>query len=485
MTSPLPRRLRSRLALKQTVSFALLVIVLAWSAYGFLSRRIYDQLDAELQDRGIAVRSMLQVRSNEVRWINKAADPEVREQFERSIRFYELLDDHGRALESSQEMSGLRLPWTETASETLTTGRTGWETFKLPTGTNLRILDSPVVGFQQRRYVMRIGTLMSDAEEDVSRIRLIMLALVPLILLGQALNSWLIAGRELRAIEQLTVAARQINALDLSARFPVSGTGDELDQLSTALNGTLTKLQVSFQRMSEFLRNLSHEIRQPLTVMRAEAEQALRVRGGDEAYREMLSKQLEHVELLARTVSDLMELAQSDTEEIKLNCQTEDLSEMVQAAIDGMRLKSTELSIQISGTVQQNVIGQFDPGQMWRLILNLLDNAIKYNHPDGRVDVVLSSHQDSAILTVTDTGHGISAEEQQRIFERGYRAASIRKSVSGTGLGLHFARSIARAHGGDIEVSSSPGRGSSFRVTLPLITVADSPVNKSHEKSVQ
>ncbi len=487
MKVPLPRRLQSRLAFKQTVSFALLVIVLAWSAYAFLVRHVYDQLDDELQDRGIAVRSMLQVRNNDVRWLNKEADPEVREQFERSVRFYQLVDDQGRSLEGSREMAALQLPWTATARETLTTGRYGWEIFELPTGARLRVLDASVIGLQQRRYVMRIGILMTDADDALSRMKLVLLAVIPLMLLAHALNSWFVAKRELRMVEEITAAARKITPLDLTARFPVSGSGDELDELSHTLNGNLGRLQISFQRMSEFLRNLSHEIRQPLTVMRAEAEQALRVRGSDEGYREMLSKQLEHVELLARTVSDLMEMAQSDDEEVKLHCQSEDLSEMVQAAIDGMRLKSGEMNIQISGTVQRSITGQFDPGQMWRLILNLLDNAIKYNHPNGRVDVVLSAHQDTAMLTVSDTGHGISAEEQQKIFERGYRATSIRKSVSGTGLGLHFARTIARAHGGDIEVSSSPGRGSTFRVTLPLINDAEMPelpAAKSRENTV-
>ncbi len=487
MKVPLPRRLQSRLAFKQTVSFALLVIVLTWSAYAFLARHIHDKLDDELQDRAIVVRSMLQVRNNDVRWLNKDADPEVREQLERSIRFYQLLDDHGRPLQGSQEMDALQLSWTSSARETLTTGRNEWETFTLPTGASLRVLDALVVGAQQRRYVMRIGTLLTDADEDIRRMRLFMLAVVPLMLLAHALNSWFVARKELRMVGEINAAAQKISPLDLTARFPVSGSGDELDQLSGTLNANLGRLQTSFQRMSEFLRNLSHEIRQPLTVMRAEAEQALRARGSDEGYREMLTKQLEHVELLARTVSDLMELAQSDNEEVKLHCQAEDLSEMVQAAIDGMRLKSSEMDIQISGTVQQNVTGQFDPGQMWRLILNLLDNAINYNHRNGRVDVVLSSHQDSAILTVTDTGHGIPAEEQQKIFGRGYRATSIRKSVSGTGLGLHFARSIARAHGGDIEVCSSPGRGSSFRVTLPLMnqgTAAELPAPKSRENTV-
>jgi two-component system OmpR family sensor kinase len=485
MKVPLPRRLRTRLALKQTVWFALLVIVLAWSAYTVLVRRTYDRFDDELQDRSIAVRSMLQVRNNEVRWLNKEADPEVRQQFEQSIRYYQLFDDQHRPLESSKPMLSIKLPWTDPAERAFQTGKPQFETFTLPSGLRIRVQDTPVIGMQ-RHYIMRIGMSLAEVDEDASRLKLFILVLLPLVLLAHGVNAWLVAGKELQPLERMTEAARQISPLNLNGRFPVSGTGDDLDQLSATLNTTIARLQSAFQRMSEFLRNLSHEIRQPLTVMRAEAEQALRSGGSDESVKEMLSSQLEHVQLLARTVSDLMELAQSDGDEIKLHCQAEDLSELVQAAIDGMRLKASEHNVHISGTVQQNMVGQFDAGQIWRLLLNLLDNAIKYNHPNGRVDVNLSAHEGMAILSVSDTGAGIAPEEQTFIFDRGYRAPSSMKSASGTGLGLYFVRSIAQAHGGDVEVSSVPGHGSCLRVSLPLgnRTAADQPTSRNLDSSV-
>jgi signal transduction histidine kinase len=240
------------------------------------------------------------------------------------------------------------------------------------------------------------------------------------------------------------------------------------------MNITIARVQSSFQRMSEFLRTLSHEIRQPLTVLRAETEQALRL-GNERDYQDTLSKQLEHVELLARTVSDLMELAKSESEQIKLQREKEDLSELVQAAIDGMRPQASDRGIEISGTVQRNIVGAFDAGQIWRLLLNLLDNAIKFNHSGGKVDVSVSVVNEMAMISISDTGSGIAADEQAHVFERGYRTAAARKSsVPGTGLGLHFARVIAEAHGGNIEVHSVPGEGSCFHVSLPLRPVSDS-----------
>jgi signal transduction histidine kinase len=316
---------------------------------------------------------------------------------------------------------------------------------------------------------MRLGVSLDEADDDARRLRVYMLLLLPIIILAHAINARIMAAASLKPLEEVTAAAKQITPFDLSKRLPVSGRQDELDELTVSLNAMLARLQSSFQRMSEFLRTLSHEIRQPLTVLRSETEQALRMGNSEANYRDTLSKQLEHVELLARTVSDLMELAKSESEQIKLQREKEDLSELVQTAIDGIRAQASERSIQISGTVQQNVIGAFDAGQIWRLLLNLLDNAIKFNHPNGKVDVSLSVVNDIAMISISDTGSGITAEEQTHIFERGYRTVAARKSsVPGTGLGLHFARIIAEAHEGHIEVHSVPGEGSCFHISLPL-----------------
>lgn len=482
MNRSLSRSLRFRLAFKQTLSFALLVIILGWGAYAFLARHVSSKLDDELEDRAIAIRPMLQVRDGQVRWFDKAADTEVRARFEKSTRYYQLLDDSGRAVETSRELTVAQLRFGQKAQEALASGRPQFEDVTLEAGTRLRILNVLVAGTGQRHYLLRVGIPLADAEDDIARMRLFIIGLVAFLLLLHGINGWLIAGSVLEPLQQIAAAARQITPFDNTRRLPVFGKDDELDELSSTINGTIARLQSSFQRMSEFLRNLSHEIRQPLTVMRAEAEQALRVTKDDVTFRDTISSQLQHVELLARTVSDLMELAQSDNDEIKLHCQSEDLSELVQAAIDGMRLKAGEKNIRISGTVQRNIMGLFDAGQLWRLVLNLLDNAIKFTPPDGGIDVALTAHNETAILSVSDTGCGIAPSEQSRIFERGYRTSNARKSsVPGTGLGLHFARCIVQAHAGTIEVISVPGRGSCFRVSLPLNTAPASSASAGQE----
>jgi hypothetical protein len=281
MKVPLPRSLRFRLVFKQTLSFALLVTLLAWGAYAFLARRMSTEFDGELQDRSIAVRSMLNIRDGQVRWLNKEADPEVRDQFERSVRFYQVLDDQARPLESAREWPVEGPEASAKAKETIATGRITWEDVSAPNG-RLRVLNAPVSGPRRQTYVLRIGMSMAGVDEDTFYLRLMHVIVLAFLVLVHAVNSWIIAGKALRPLEQLAAAAEQITPQDREKRLPTFGNGDELDELSRVLNQTLGKLQASVQRMTDFLRSLSHEIRQPLTVMRAETEQALRMSQGDE-----------------------------------------------------------------------------------------------------------------------------------------------------------------------------------------------------------
>ncbi|MBZ5525093.1 MAG: HAMP domain-containing protein [Acidobacteriia bacterium] len=461
--------LRFRLALKQTLPFALLVSLLAWTAYSLVARHIYNVVDDEVQDRSIAVRSMLQIRRNSVTWLKEQADPEVRERFEKSVRYYQLLDRQGKVVESSGELSAFTLPLSTTARQSLESGRPSYETLPSNTGGRVRVYNSLVEGQQHTQYLMRVGLSLDDVDETCRNIALFIIAVFPVVIILQAGSSWLTARNALRPLEQINAAAKEISLDHPDRRLPLTGKGDELEQLSTTLNAMIAGFQASFQQTSEFLRNLSHELRQPLTVLRAETEQALRMGNLGEDYRKMLSKQLEHVELLSRTVSCLLASAQAEFSEIRLHRQTEDLYELVKAAVDGMSVSAGERGIQIIGNLQPEVMGEFDAGQLWRLLLNLLDNAIKFTPSPGRIDVSLTSDHEFATIMVRDTGCGISPDDLPRIFDRNFRASSaIKSGIAGTGLGLHFAKSIAESHGGCLEVASKVGEGSCFRVILPL-----------------
>ena len=462
--------LRFQLTLRQTLSFAVMIALLAWGAYIVMAKHVYGTLDDELQDRSIAVRSMLQIRESGITFLKDQADPEVREQFESSIRYYQLLDANGKAVERSGDLSAVKLPITGPAREALSTGRQLFETVDIAGGGDrVRVFNVPVIGQQQTRYLLRVGTSLAAADDSCNRLAMFILVLFPIVLIIHGVTSWHMAGNALRPLRQISAAASHINVNEPNRRLPLMGAGDELEQLTATLNSMISGFQTSFQRTSEYLRTLSHELRQPLTMLRAETEQALRMDDLGAEQRQVLSKQLEHVELLSRSLSGLLALAQGGNTEIRLHRKHEDLDELVRAAVDGMSLAASEQDIRVTSNLQENVVGEFDAGQLWRLLLNLLDNATKFNHPGGQIEVTLTADQSFATITVTDTGAGIAREDLPRIFERSYRSSSARKAgIPGSGLGLHFARSIVEAHGGRIEVTSTPGTGASFRVTLPL-----------------
>jgi signal transduction histidine kinase len=296
------------------------------------------------------------------------------------------------------------------------------------------------------------------------------LLLLPGSMLIAGVATWTVAGRASTALQQIAEAASAITLEDLGARLPVLGTSDEVDQLSTALNAMIFRLQNSARQMQEFLPNVAHELRRALTGLHAETERALRWSSGEIEYREALSNQLKQIMLACNSISDLLMVAQNPSGSIQPGRQEESLTEIVTTGIAAMRATAAEHQIEIVAAVEENLVAEIDAGHLWRLLLNLLDNAIKFNRPQGCVEVMLVSHGNQAMLSVRDTGCGIAPADLHHIFERAYRSRQAKGSaVPGSGLGLSFVRAIAEAYGGRVEVESTPGEGSCFRVWLPLL----------------
>lgn len=301
----------------------------------------------------------------------------------------------------------------------------------------------------------------------------LLLLLVPAEMGIAGMATWAFVGKALAPLQGIRKAAGEISIAEMSGRLPVPATGDELEQLGTALNEMLSRLQSSVQPMREFLPNVSHELRRALTALYAETERALRWSTSEKDYRTALSNQLQQLNLACSTISDLLSLAQTPSGNIQPNRQEESLSEVVSIAIEAMRGTAAEHEIEIVAALQEDLRAEVDAGHLWRVLLNLMDNAIKFNRPQGCVEVVLASHENQAMISVRDTGCGMAPGELEHIFERSYRSPRAKRSrVQGSGLGLSFVRAIAEAYGGRIEVESTPGEGSCFRLWLPLLLPA-------------
>jgi heavy metal sensor kinase len=336
----------------------------------------------------------------------------------------------------------------------------------------LRVLTEPlyVEVEGERRLVghLQVARLLDNQVTVMDQLRLILLftgfAAVCLSLFLGAL----VINRLLQPLDHITEAALQITrADDLSRRLPDTGRQDEIGHLTMVLNRTLERLERLFHARQRFLADVSHELRTPLTTIRGNVDLMRRM---GEADPEVLDVVQEELERMTRLVGDLMLLARADTGGLPIQRQPVDVDTVFLDVYRQVRSIDHKIEISLEEVDQVCVMGDSD--RLKQLVLNLVDNAIKYTPAGGKVMLSLSKTNGQAELTVEDTGIGIPVEDLPYIFDRFYRVDKARtRSQGGSGLGLSIAKWVVEAHGGSIEVESVVGKGSTFRVFLPILAV--------------
>ena len=463
--------IRVRLAFAHTIVLGTLLSLCSVAFYRVAAARLYSQLDKQLEEHSVVLRPFFNVSQAEVSWL---VDKKNVEQFS-SLIAHAVFDGQGHYLDGSALAKVFIFSFTDAARQALEKREPTWETLSLPYGHRVRALNSTITGSDGRVYVFRVGILLDQPEDDLRQLGLVLTLLVPLVTLIGGATGWWMAGRALRPVAEITGTAQRITASNLAQRLPLRGTGDELDRLSATLNQMIARLEHSFEQMSQFISNVSHELRTPLAALRGTCEVALRTAQSEKEYREVISSSIEDLDRLSRTVSNLLSLARAETGQLALNRRPENLTELVRDAVESTRMLAAERGICIECETEADVTAEVDAEHLLRLLVNLLDNAIKYNRTNGRIEVALRAVDSWLVVSVRDSGVGIPAEDLPRIFDRFYRGrADGEESAGGTGLGLSLARWTAGAHGGRIEVESQLGQGSTFRVWLPQNAPKDS-----------
>jgi len=326
------------------------------------------------------------------------------------------------------------------------------------------VLTVPVAsGFVQGSLYTRIFVRNARDLRDIY-----LYSLPAVLLLTALLGSWLARGI-LRPLQEMNQTARRITGTNLEETIPTTGARDELDELAVTLNGMIARIRRSVERTRRFAANAAHELRTPLNAIRSRLEVTLSQPRSPEEYRHILAETAQEVEQLSTSVHGMMRLAQSEaglSGDQRVPVALEPLlSEVVEffeplAAASDVHL---EARLEDAGTVPG------DPSWLHQLFANLVHNAVKYTPKGGHVVLDCETEPDgeALVVTVRDDGPGIPAEEQARVFEPFHRVRGP-ESPPCAGLGLALAREIARAHGGRIDLASTPGEGSAFRVRLPL-----------------
>jgi signal transduction histidine kinase len=291
---------------------------------------------------------------------------------------------------------------------------------------------------------------------------------LPAVVFG-LLSGWWLTRRALSPVKKLADAIQKTHEHNLREPLPRTHNGDELDQLAGVFNDTLVRLDDSFNRIREFTLHASHELKTPLTVLRGEVETALRDEPLSPAARERAVSQLEEFLRLTRIVDGLTLLAKADTGQIALRLETVRFDELVRDNFSDVQMLASPQHIQVTldGCAEISVRG--DRHRLRQLLLNLADNAVKYNQPQGRINLDLRRAGEVAEFTIVNTGAGIPPEFLSRVFDRFFRVdAAHGTAVEGCGLGLSIAQWIASAHGGTIEITSEPGKATVVTLRLPM-----------------
>jgi two-component system, OmpR family, sensor kinase len=459
------RSIRTRLTLWYTSLVAAIFLVLGGAAYGLLSYNLSQDVDSSLS--GVARVMAEQARRGDTAF----PPPEIDEAFRRFFgfspweRFFDILPP-GRLAPPS---GAGRLPLTQKAGQNAAAGLPTYETFHGLASHPVRVLTYPVIESGRVVNLVQVGMSLEISEKARRRFLLTMAAVFPIGLFLAGGGGWLLARRALGPVDRMVETARRISAEHLAARLQDAGGNDELSRLAKTLNEMLERLDTSFTQIRQFSADASHELQTPLTILKGEIEVALRNPRTPEEYEDVLRSALEEIDRVARLVDGLLLLARADAGVLRLDLQPVDLSRVVEDVFGQAVVLSEKSGVQLIRRDTQPIFIRGDYDRVRRLVLNLVDNAIKYTPPGGQVAISLGREGGNAALRIEDTGVGIPPEEQEKIFQRFYRTSEGRTRNQGSGLGLCIAGSIAAAHGGEIRLQSVPGQGSTFTVLLPLL----------------
>jgi heavy metal sensor kinase len=323
-------------------------------------------------------------------------------------------------------------------------------------------------------YTVEMGVPTNDVVATLDVFRSYLLMFAPLLLLAAAGGGYWLSRRALSPVDELVRTARDISGDNLNGRLQKLETGDELQRLSDTLNEMLERIETAFRRVTQFTADASHELRTPVSLIRTEAELALRRSRGEAEYKESLHHILLEAERTTALIEQLLSMARADSGQQGLHMQPVDLRDALREVVDGWQQVATMRNLQFAAAVDvpdSFVMG--DATLLRRLADILLDNAFKYTPSPGSVHLSLEHQAESAVITVQDSGVGIAAEDHGKIFERFYRVDKARsRAQGGAGLGLSIAQWIVVQHHGSITVDSRSGSGSTFRVELPTIAPA-------------
>ncbi len=450
-----------RLTLWYTLIFALSTGVAFLSFYTLIASFIQKRTDQDLSGQVRRFSTLLSTEGVEA--VKESALIEAQAAGVRKV-FFRLLSLNGQVF-SSSDMSY----WSDidingaAIKDLLRDGNPVFDTIHISgRKEEVRILYASI----SPSVILQVGQVMESYSRFLDAFQWVFISTAAPLILFAGIVGWFLARRAVSGVEAVTRTARMISAGTLAERVPVKPRGDEIDQLALTFNQMLDRIQALLSEIREMNDNIAHDLRSPITRIRGIAEVTLTTTKNLSDYEGMAASTIEECDRLLGMINTMLAISRTESGLEQFSEEPVDLTQLVRQACELFLPAAEDKELSLHSTVPDGVKLKGDTPMMQRMLTNLLDNAIKYTRPGGRIDVTMRDAPHRILVQVSDTGVGISEHDLPRIFERFFRCDQSR-SQAGTGLGLSLARAVARAHGGDITAESVLGQGSTFTITLP------------------
>jgi len=456
------RSLRLQLTVWYLASFAGLLLLFCVLLYSILARSLERRLEESLTSQAATVATLMREELEEMHGDAAAAAADVISDLQPWSGIIAILDGT-RMLATSDPAQQRRL---EQAALQISRG-TAVQSLPAWGHSGARGI-ARSLEFGNRTYTVLAVEPRDSIARDLDVLRETLLVAIPLILALAGLGGYLLTRRGLAPLGWMVEQTRKITGENLDTRLEIGRAADELTTLAASFNELLSRLDQSFAGMRRFVQDASHELRTPLAVIRGEADVALSHDRSAAEYREALAIIQEESRRLSRLVDDLLNLARADAGHVPLQVEDLYLNDLLAECCRSVQPLAAARHIELRCFPSEDVAFRGDEELLRRMVVNLLDNAIRYTPPGGKVSAVLEAQGPDVRIRVTDTGVGIAPEAASRVFERFFRADKARsRQQGGFGLGLSIVKWIAESHRGAVELVSQPGAGSTFTVRFP------------------
>ncbi len=450
-----------RLTLWYAGIFALSSAIAFLLFYFLITSVLRQQVDQDLTKQAGVFSSLLKTRG--INAVASVASLEAQASGEKKV-FFRLLHPSGEVFSSSNMSYWKDIGIGRQAIKKISMGSSGvFETMSIPERKyKVRILYT-VVG---PTLLLQLGQSLENISRFIEAFQRIFIITMAVLIALAAIVGWFMARRAVSGVESVTRTALQITEGELEQRVPVKPRGDEVDQLAITFNSMLDRIESLVTNIKEMSDNIAHDLKSPITRIRGIAEVTLATGKNLEEFKGMGASIIEECDRLLDMINTMLMISKTEAGIGSPTIQSINMVRTIQDACELFQPLAEDKQIHLVCNAPEDINITGDMRLIQRMMANFIDNAIKYTDPSGTVVVSMKSNLNQQVeISVMDTGIGIAPEDLPHIFDRFYRCDQSR-SQAGAGLGLSLARTIAKAHGGEVSVTSRPGKGSTFTITL-------------------